>query len=336
MSDPQLSNPQVPPPPPMSAPASSPEPRRRNRGAVVGGIAVVVALIAGALVFFTTQGGDSAEAQPLALRFTQGQSETYAIHQTMDGQVSSDLLGGDTPMQMDVTQVVTWQVTSVDEEGLATIEVSVSEMSGSVNGMEIPSAAASTPPVEFVIAPDGRIVSAGGLALGGAGQTQGFGFPGMGQLTPILPDAGVAVAPGDTWEKEFSQDFPFGEGTIEFTAVSTYERNETVNGREAAVIVTELSVPLDFTLDFQELLDSLGEDLGATGATGLDAFADASIAYSGGGDFTQTSWVDLEAEELLRSESTGDFDISMAFGGVAGFEGAMDFTGSFTQELERR
>jgi hypothetical protein len=35
-------------------------------------------------------------------------------------------------------------------------------------------------------------------------------------------------------------------------------------------------------------------------------------------------------------ESSGAFDISMSFGGVPGFEGAMDFTGSFTQELERR
>jgi hypothetical protein len=237
---------------------------------------------------------------------------------------------------MDVTQVMTWQVTSVTDDGTATIEVSVSEMSGTVNGMEIPAAAAATPPIEIVVAPDGRIVSAGGLALGGAGQTQGFGFPGMGQLTPILPDDGEAVAPGDTWTKEFSQDFPFGEGTIEYTATSTYERNETVNGREAAVIVTQMSVPMEFTMHFQDLIDSLGEDLGAAGATGLDALSEARVAYSGQGDFTQTSFVDLEAKELLRMESSGAFDISMSFGGVPGFEGAMDFTGSFTQELERR
>jgi hypothetical protein len=56
----------------------------------------------------------------------------------------------------------------------------------------------------------------------------------MGQLTPLLPDEGEMVAVGDSWEKSFSQEFPFGEGTIEFTATSTYERDETVNGREAA------------------------------------------------------------------------------------------------------
>ncbi len=335
MIDPQAPVPYVPPPPEAPGWASGPPEARRRRGLTVGSIAVVLALVAGALVMVLTRGGDSAEAQPLALTFTQGQSETYAIHQTMNGQVSSDLLG-DMQLDMDMTQVLTWRVRSVDDQGVATIEVSVTEMSGSVNGMEIPAEASATPPVELVIAPDGRIVSAGGLALGGAGQTQGFGFPGMGQLTPILPDAGDAVAPGDTWEKHFSQDFPYGDGTIEFTATSTYDRNETVNGVEAAVIVTQMSVPMDFTLDFQELLDSLGDDLGAAGATGIGALADATITYSGRGDISQTSFVDLGAKQLLRTKSTGDFDITMGFGGLAGFEGTMAFTGTFTQELERR
>jgi hypothetical protein len=331
MSDPLPQAPYVPPPP-----SGAPEPpKRRSHGLVAGGIAVAVALVAGGLAFVLTQGGGSAEAQPLALRFTEGRSESYAIHQTMDGSIASDLIG-DMPLAMDVTQVVTWRVVSVDDDGVATIEVAVTEMTGTVNGMAIPSAQAQTPPIELVIAPDGRVVSAGGLSLGGAGQTQGFGFPGMGQMTPILPDEGDVVAPGDTWEKEFSQDFPFGEGTIEFTATSTYQRNEDVDGREAAVIVTEMTVPLDFTFEFQDLIDSLGSDLGASGATGMEMFADASMAYSGAGTFTQTSWVDLEAKELLRTESSGDFDMTVAFAGVPGFDGTMAFTGTFTQELDRR
>jgi hypothetical protein len=315
-------------------PTGAREPRRRV-GRLVGAVAVVLALVAGALVVVLTRGGGSAEAQPLALRFTQGQSETYEIHQTMDGTISSDLFG-EMPLDMDLTEVMTWTVTSVDGEGNATIELSVDEMSGSVSGTQIPPAVSDIPPVEFVVAPDGRIVSAGGLALGGAAQTEGFGFPGMGQLTPILPDEGEAVSPGDTWEKRFSQEFPYGEGTIEFTATSTYERNESVNGAEAAVIVTHLSVPMDFTMDFQELLDSLGDDLGAAGTTGVAALANATASYTGRGDITQTSFVDLEAKQLLRTESTGDFDITMRFAGFAGFEGSMAFRGSFTQRLERR
>ena len=334
MSDPAPS-PHLPEPPPPRAWASEAPAPRRRMGPIVGAIAAVLVLAAAA-TFMLTRGGTSAEAQPLALAFTEGQSETYAIHQTMDGQIEADVLGSQ-PLQMDVAQVVTWEVVSVDDDGVATISVSTSEMSGSVNGVPIPQEQTQMPAIEFQVAPDGRIVSAGGLALGGAGQTQGFGFPGMGQLTPLLPDEGKAVAPGDTWEKEFSQEFPFGEGTIEYTATSTFDRKEDLNGVEAAVIVTRMTVPLDFTLNFQDLLATLGEEgPGATGATGLGGLEEATIAYGGEGSFTQTSWVDLEAKELLAMDSGGDFDISMAFGGIPGFEGEMAFTGTFTQRLERR
>jgi hypothetical protein len=323
------------PPPPPSAPVEPTEPPKQRGPLVAVAIGVAVALIAGVAIFALTR-SETAEAQPLALAFEQGQSQTYGIDQTIDAEIASDVFGSES-ISMDVSQVVGWEVTSVDEEGNATIEVTVSEVSGSVNGQPIPTDAASTPPVEIVIAPDGRVISAGGLALGGAGQTQGFGFPGMGQLTPILPDAGEEVSVGDTWEKEFSQDFPFGEGTIDFSATSTYERDEEVKGRTAAVIVTQLTVPLDFTLSFSDLLETLGPELaGATGAGQLEALEDASIDYGGQGAFTQTSFVDLEAKELLRTQSQGTFDIAMEFSGIPGVEeaGRISFTGDFTQDLE--
>jgi hypothetical protein len=308
----------------------------RRSWPVIAAIAVAVALVAGIAVVALTQ-GDSAEAQPLTLSFTQGETQTYEMHQTMDAQITSEILG-DQPMSMDLTEVVGWKVVSVEQDGTATIEVTVSEMSGTVNGIDIPTT--PVPPIQIVIAPDGRVVSAGGLALGGAGQTQGFGFPGMGQLTPLLPDEGDAVQVGDTWTKEFSQEFPFGEGTIEYSATSTYDRNETVDGREAAVIVTDMTVPVSFTLSFADLLAALGSEV--TGASGpdLSLFDQAEIAYGGQGTISQTSFVDLAAKELLRTESSGGFDLSMSFTGIPGLDVAgpaeVSFTGTFTQELSIR
>jgi hypothetical protein len=321
------------PPPPAGTPVPDPSPGKR-RALVAGAIVGVLILVAGVAVY-TFLKGDSAQAQPLALSFTQGQSQTYEIHQTMEADISSDVLGNQ-PMSMDVTQVVGWEVVSVADDGTATIEVTVSEMSGTVNGIEIPST--PVPPMEMVIAPDGSIVSAGGLALGGAGQTQGFGFPGMSQLTPILPDEGETVEVGDTWTKEFSQEFPFGEGTIEFSATSTYDRDETVEGTTAAVIITDLVVPLDFTVNFADLLAAVGP----TGTTGTDMslLEDAQISYTGQGKVSQTSYVDLAAKELLRTQSTGDFDLAMTFTGVPGLDVAgpaeVAFTGTFTQEMSLR
>lgn len=349
MSDEQSTQhePQMPPPPPPLAAATpppgaqdgsfqaGPAPRvaRRPAGLIVGALVVVLAVIAG-IVGFTMLGGEdqSANAQPLALTFTPGQSETYTMHMTMDGNMSAgELLGGDQPITMEVTQVVTWETTAIDEEGVATITVTVDEMSGTVNGIEIPAEASATPPVEIQIAPDGRILSAGGMSFLGSEQTGGASFPGMGQMTPLLPDE--PVEPGDTWTKDFSQEIPFGEGTIEFTATSTLERYEDVNGVNAAVITTAYTVPMDFTLDFGELIGAVG----ATGSgTDLAGFEDASITYGGQGSFEQTAWVDPEAEQMLKMTSSGSFDMTMEFSGLEIFEGqSIAFAGEFTQELSR-
>ena len=307
----------IPPPPDRPSPPNRPRRRARPRLVAVA-VGVAVVLLAGVAVFALTR-SDSAEAQPLALAFEQGQSQTYEIDQTMDAEIASDVFGSES-ISMDVSQVVSWEVTSVDEEGIATIEVTVSEMSGSVNGDPIPADVASVPPVEIRDRPGRpRRCRPAGSRSAAPGRPRASGSPGWASSRRSCRTRAKRSRSGDTWEKEFSQDFPFGEGTIEFSATSTYERDEEVDGRTAAVIVTELTVPLDFTLSFADLLETLDPALtGATGAGELDALADASIAYGGEGAFTQTSFVDLEARELLRTQSEGTFDIAMEFAGVPG------------------
>ena len=339
MDDQTPHQPLMPPPPPHAVPAApmdsfqaGPAPKRKPTGLIVGALVVVLAVIAG-VVGFTMIGGEeeSANAQPLALAFTPGQSETYTMHMTMDGRMSAgELLGGEQPLAMDMTQVVTWETTDVAKDGTATITVTVDSMSGSVNGMEIPAEASATPPIEIEVTPDGRILSAGGISFAGIEQTGGASFPGMGQMTPLLPDG--AVEPGDSWNKDFSQDVPFGKGKIEFTANSTFERYEDVEGVEAAVITTRYTVPMDFTIEFGELMGAVG----ATGSGELAGFEDASIAYGGEGSFEQTAWVDTEADQMLKMTSAGSFDMTMTFAGLEMFEGqAISFEGDFTQQLSR-
>jgi hypothetical protein len=344
MTEPEITTDHVPQPtaslpPPPPPPAATSAPPKRRRGMVVGGIALVMAIVAGALVFVFTRGGSNAEAVPLGLSFTPGQTQTYVIDMTMDGDVEAPLLGSES-ITMDVSETVTWTVKDVDAEGIATIEVAVTDMSGSVNGIAIPDAGTEVPSIEIRIAPDGRILTAGGMSLGALDQTQGFGFPGMGQMTPLLPDG--AVAPGDTWTKEFSQENPFGDGTIDFTATSTYEGTEDLNGTEAAVVTTSYTVPLDFTIDFADVLASMSGASGSTGlsgATGIGDLMDLSITYGGEGAFEMKAWVDTEARQMLKMESTGTFDMTMAFTGVTdvpGLDGDITFTGNFTESIEQR
>lgn len=332
----------LPPPPAPPAPEASavtdswaartPHVRRRPVGLIVGVIVVVLALVAG-FVGFTTLGGDeqTANAQPLSLVFTEGESRTYTIHMTMDGQMEAgEMLGGSQPLQMDMTETMTWKVVSVDRDGIATVRVTIDGVSGSVNGIEMPSGAEQDmPSIDMQIAPDGRVLTAGGLSFAGFDQTGGAGFPGMGQMTPLLPDG--PVEPGDSWTEEFSQDVPFGEGTIEYTATNTLERYEDVNGVEAAVVTSSYTVPVDFRIDFGKLLESMGGAEGITGATGM---AEASISYGGEGSFVMTSWIAREAKEMLKMSSSGSFDMTMRFEGVPGVDAAeVGFTGDFTQSL---
>ena len=242
-----------PPPEPLESQAAPP---KRRTALVAVTIGLVVALVAGITAFAITR-GERAEAAPLALSFTEGQEQAYEIHQTMDAQISSELIG-DQPFSMDMTQVVSWNVVTVDEGHR--------DDRGDRLGDERVDQRGRDPLHADPAGGDrdraGRPGRLGGRVRPGRSRRcrpdTGVGFPGMGQLTPILPDEGVEVAPGDSWEKDFSQELPFGSGAIEYTASSTYDRNETVNGREAAVIVTNFTVPFDLSIDFADVIEGSG------------------------------------------------------------------------------
>lgn len=314
-----------------SAGGPSAGPPKRRLGPVIGAAALVVALVAGLLVFQFTRPGEEARAA-LTLAFTEGDTAGYQVHMTMDGDIEADALGSQA-IAMDLSETLSWKVVSVDPDGTATIEVTVSDVSGTANGQAVPAPDAPTT-TQMRVAPDGRILSAGDLAFSASGSTDGTGFPGMGQMTPLLPDQ--PVAPGDTWEKSFAQEFPFGEGEIRFTSHNRFDRYEDVDGARTAVIVSELTMPLDFSLDFGELLAAFGEGFGGD-AKGEKALKNATIDYGGRGTFVLTSWVDLANKQMVRSSSRGDFDMTMAFSGIPGVPDGTElaFTGTFTQDLER-
>jgi hypothetical protein len=338
MSEPTFpQQPDLPPPPPPPVGSETwathrPEPaRRRPRGLLVGALVAALALVAGVVVAAVLGGrGSSAAARPLALSFTPGDRETYRFRFTMDGTLDAGELLGETPLDMDVTEVLTWEVTDVDEDGVATIRVTVEELSGTVNGVEAPTDPSQLPAFDMRIAPDGRVLEAGGLSFAGADVASGASFPGMGQMTPLLPDH--PVAPGDRWTTSFSQDNPFGEGEISYEATSTFEREEELDGVRVAVIRTEMTTPVDLTISFDDLLAAMGADVAdspeAEGLRGVE------IVYGGKGSITQRAWVDLEAERTLKVASSGTFDMTMTFHGLDALEGQeMGFRGDLTIEL---
>lgn len=328
----------IPPAPPPVDPSHSPRPRRRA-GLVIGAAATAVLVIAGAAVFVSTQ-GDEAKAGPLALAFTAGDTHQYRIAQSMDMTVGGDAVGGTEDLELEIEQLVSWTVTEVDGGGVATIRVEVEEMTGTVNGS--PTAASGlVPPVELRISPDGEVLSIGGPALGGAGidLTQGrlgqlFDVPGSNQVTPLLPPDGDAT-PGDTWDSSYTHDVPFGEGSIELEATSRYDRDERVDGAETAVIVTDSNVRMDVAFAFADLIDVFGGGEMPTGASGMDALADASMTYAGTASSSQTGWLELATRELVQMRTTGELDLEMEIEGIPAASGTITVAGTYTQEMTR-
>jgi hypothetical protein len=321
---------------PLPPPPSQPQRRPRRRiGLLIGSLGLAVALVAAMVTLRTDHprselqmGGTRAA---LVLAFARGQSTSYEMNMAMKGSVGTGALHQ--PLDMKIMETITWHVISVDPEGVATVRLSGSDVSGSVNGVGIPTPSQD---LSFTmrISPDGRILTMNGLALGGSMDSGGLGFPGMGQLTPILPKH--PVSPGDSWRKTFSQRFPFGHGSIRYTSKSTFVRFDDWNGAKAAVIRTKYHVPLAITMEFGKMMNALGAGASMPGAQSL---AHARIAYGGSGTFTMTSWIDLGAKQMLKCSSTGVFDMTMRFSGLPpgaeSFPGTLSFKGTFTQELTR-
>ncbi len=336
------------PPPPASSPAdpwaaappgdawtsATPrEPEKRRRPTVVIAAVVALAVIAGIGTFAflprsapTTSGA----ATTLALAFDRGDQTTYDLHMKMDG--SMDLgSAGSQPLSLDASESIGWKVLKVAKDGTATVRLSVNGTSGSVNGQPIPAGAAESS-TTMRVTPDGQIIDANGMSLGSMGASPMGSFPGMNQVTPILPDH--PVSPGDEWDKHYSQKFPFGHAKIEFTAHSTFERYEQIDGVLAAVINTHYTVPLDFSLDLGEIAKAFGGSRDAAGLSGDNG----TITYSGGGTFTQTSWLDLRQKQVVKGTTDGKFDMTMSLPALAAQLGTdhVSMSATFSLEMTRR
>ena len=326
----------LPPPPASPAPAG----HRSRLVAVLAGALAVVLVVTGVVLF---RGGGRAEAVPLALAFTEGESETYRISQSIEGDLALSGFGGEIPegfsgmhLVLDMSQTVTWDVLAVDEDGVATISVTTTDTSASFNGIEAPSSELVSPPIEMRVAPDGRILSIDDVSFAGfeGGGLPGEGsLPGMSQITPLLPEDGAPVAPGDTWDASYSQDLPFAEGSIDYDVHSTYLRNEEVGGVDAAVIRSAMTVPFDLSFRMKDLAAVFEEQGGALSEKELSDLRHATMTIDGGLEFDMTSFVDFAEQRLLSSESAGTFDFTLEFDGFPDFEDTMSFGGTFTQEM---
>jgi hypothetical protein len=324
--------------PPAATPvdaASNGHARRRSPAAAIAAI-LALALLAGSATYLflrsdggATPGATGGGPSTLALAFDRGDDTTFDMHLTMNGTVDLGAMGSQ-PLDLDMHERITWDVVRVAPDGTATVRISSTTVSGSVGGVEAPVGSGDTS-MTVTVTPDGRILDADGMALGSTGSFGG-GFPGMNQITPILPDH--PVEPGDTWDKHFSTDMPFADGKLEYTAHSTFLRYDTVGTVRTAVVQTRYTLPFDFSFDMGKLGAAFGatdQDLARVGGH------KAVMTFGGRGTFEQTSWLDLGAKQLVKADSSGDFDMTISMPAMQQQLGSDGFEmkASFSMRLTR-
>ena len=299
---------------PIASPETPPEPaspHRRWRVAVV--IGLVVALTAGGLLLTRPQGPDVA----LALGFEEGATYRYRVTMSIDGTVDTPL--AELPMVGELSETVAYEVVELAPDGAATIDVSVEDVSGSFSGRPIPPA--TDVEMRMVIGPDGELREVDGepvpeaLGQGWADPSGSGGLPGM-QSFPLLPDG--PVGPGDEWVKDVEQPLPFGEGLVSVHSENEFVRYEDVGPIRTAVIESAITSPIDWTIDLAELAELGAQVDDGGGLTDLEGLP-STISYRGEVAQDQTTWLDPDRGEIVRSELAGEFDITTRARGGQGF-----------------
>jgi hypothetical protein len=308
----------------------APRPRRRWPASTAAALALAVVVVAGSAAWVTRPTGPDTE---LAVSFEEGRTYRYAFEVGADG--TAQVFGGEIPFTMDVAETVAVRVVEVDDRGAVTLETEIEALSGTFNGMPVPSDLGKLPSTTVTIMPDGRVVTEGGLEF--AAPTTGLGgsSPMTNHLLPILPDH--PVGPGDTWDIHVRQPVPFGRGRIELDTANAFVRYHEAGDRQVAVIDTQVYSPIDLELNLADLAKA-AERTGHGGELPSRPVPDVSVAYLGEVDGRQVSWVDPDAGEVVKATSIADIELeSNVSGGAAAdppFPGlAFGFSGGMTMEM---
>ncbi|MGH2764803.1 MAG: hypothetical protein ACRDKA_02655 [Actinomycetota bacterium] len=316
--------------------ATAVPPTRRRRGRIALTVALAIALTAGGSFLLTRPRGPDVA---LALEFREGATYRYRLTMSFDGTLELPLV--EMPMVGKLSETIVYHVLSVEPDGAATIDLSVEEVEGSVAGQPVPDV--TDLDIRMVIAPDGSVREVDGTPVPAALQqawsdpTGSGGLPGM-QSFPFLPEG--PVGPGDEWVKDIEQPLPFGQGEVAVHAENEFARYEDVGSIRAAVIESEISSPIDWSIDLAEAAE-LAVEVGGSETTPeeLEGLPDR-ISYRGDVLQDQTTWLDPSRGEVLRTELNGEFDITTRAEGGKGFGALLSalpvhFVGDMDVTMER-
>jgi hypothetical protein len=259
-----------------------------------------------------------AQPKTLSLAFKAGQTYKYKFHSTTKQTIG---MGGATiPTNIDMSADETVTVKSVDSSGTADLTLTISNLklktvTGDVTNTTTMGA---LPASDVKIASDGHPVSFDGSSVS-AGGNPFLAFAALGGgffASAVLPDH--AVKPHDTWSKTYDQTDPSITGPgLHITSNSTYLRDESVNGVQAAVVETKSSGSVDISMKT----------------------SDSSLILKGMETSDVTTWIDPTGHRIIKSHSTSTDSGTMSFTSsspsnqIPGMSGPLSDQGNATSDL---
>ena len=265
-------------------------------------------------------------AQAISLAFKQGEQFKYALHFT--GTFSAHVGAVLQDVKIDAKARETVVTTAVESDGTADMTLTLSDLTITTTGKAADGSTTTStttqtnaiPPQQLKVAPDGRILSINGQNISSESP---FGvLTGSYLVYAVLPDS--AVKPGDKWSKSYDQAQPGGSSSVHVTSNSTYLRDESFHGVNAAVIETKSAA--DFTMNLLPPKSPLPNTANGTSA-GPTPGGLGSVQGSETSD--TTSWVDPAAHRVLKSSMKATLRAT-----IAEFENQVTVTGTQTVDLE--
>ena len=265
-------------------------------------------------------------AQAISLAFKQGEQFKYALHFT--GTFSAHIGAVLQDVKIDAKARETVVTTAVESDGTADMTLTLSDLKITTTGKAADGSTTTStttqtnaiPPQQLKVAPDGRILSINGQNISSESP---FGvLTGSYLVYAVLPDS--AVKPGDKWSKSYDQAQPGGSSSVHVTSNSTYLRDESFHGVNAAVIETKSAA--DFTMNLLPPKSPLPNTANGTSA-GPTPGGLGSVQGSETSD--TTSWVDPAAHRVLKSSMKATLRAT-----IAEFENQVTVTGTQTVDLE--
>ena len=278
-------------------------------------IAVAVLLVACGIL--------PAHAQTISLAFKQGEQFKYTLH--FSGTFSAHVGSVSQDVKIDAKAKETVTITAVESEGTAHMTLTLSDLTITTTG-KAPDGSTTTsttsqtsaiPPQQLKVAPDGRILSINGESISSASP---FGIlAGSYLVYAVLPD--TAVKPGDKWSKSYDQAQPGGSSSVHVTTNSTYLRDESFHGVNAAVIETKSAA--DFTMNLLPPQSPPPNGTRAGPTPGGFGAMQGSVASD------TTSWIDPGAHRVLKSSMKATLKAT-----ITEFENQVTVTGTQSVDLE--